>query len=72
VLYETFAAGNEAYGKPTNPDFLLARDELLLFARDRLTVVAFEQGVLTGEYTAVVQRLAAVGRSRPWPPPLTV
>ena len=67
VLYETFAAGNEAYGKPTNSDFLLARDELLQFARNRLTVVAFEQGVIEGERTAVVQRLAAVGRGRRWP-----
>ena len=29
LLYETFAAGNEAYGKPSNPDFLLAPSELL-------------------------------------------
>ena len=70
VLYETFAAGNEAYGKPTNPDFLLARDELLQFARDRLTVVSFEQGVIEGERPAVVQRLAAVGNGRRWPPAL--
>jgi SAM-dependent methyltransferase len=67
LLYETFAVGNEAYGKPSNPDFLLTRDELLRFARDRLTVVAFEQGVLEGEPPAVVQRLAAVGRARRWP-----
>ena len=67
VLYETFAAGNEAFGKPSNPDFLLARDELLDLARDRLTVIAFEQGVIEGERTAVVQRLAAVGRARRWP-----
>jgi len=70
VLYETFAAGNEAYGKPTNPDFLLARDELLDLVRDRLTVIAFEQGVIEGERAAVVQRLAAVGRARRWPPAL--
>ena len=29
LLYETFARGNEAYGRPSNPDFLLRRDELL-------------------------------------------
>jgi SAM-dependent methyltransferase len=72
LLYETFAAGNEAYGKPSNPDFLLAPEELLQLARDRLTVVAFEQGVVEGERTAVVQRLAAVGRARRWPPSLPV
>jgi SAM-dependent methyltransferase len=70
VLYETFAVGNEAYGKPTNPNFLLAPGELLELARGELTVVAFEQGLLAGERIAVVQRLAAVGRGRSWPPPL--
>lgn len=29
ILYETFAIGNEAYGRPSNPDFLLKEDELL-------------------------------------------
>lgn len=28
ILYETFGQGNEVYGKPSNPDFLLAEDEL--------------------------------------------
>ena len=28
LLYETFAMGNEAFGRPSNPDFLLCRDEL--------------------------------------------
>ena len=72
LLYETFAAGNEIYGKPSNPDFLLARDELLRFAHDHLTVVAFEQGVIEGEPRLVVQRLAAVGRARRWPSALPV
>ncbi|MGH8800199.1 MAG: class I SAM-dependent methyltransferase [Casimicrobiaceae bacterium] len=69
-LYETFAAGNEAYGKPANPNFLLSPDELLMLTRDRLTVVAFEQGVVHGARSAVMQRIAAVGRGRRWPPPL--
>src|SRR2546422_10660710 len=46
LLYETFARGNEAYGRPANPDFLLLPDELLQVAAGRLTVVAFEQGYL--------------------------
>lgn len=70
LLYETFAAGNEAYGKPSNPDFLLAQDELLTLVGDELTVIAFEQGAVTGDPPAVLQRLAAVGRGWPWPPPL--
>jgi len=71
LLYETFAEGNEAFGKPANPDFLLARSELLERVRGLLTVVAFEQGAVEGERAAVVQRLAAVGRARRWPPRLS-
>jgi len=71
LLYETFARGNEAYGRPANPDFLLERGELLRLAGDRLAVVAFEQGrVASDGRAAVVQRLAAVGPSRTWPPAL--
>lgn len=68
VLYETFAVGNARYGRPANPAFLLGPDELLSFARDRLTVVAFEQGLVAAPQAAVMQRLAAVGRARAWPP----
>jgi hypothetical protein len=39
--------------------------------RGRLTVIAFEQGrVADAERPAVMQRLAAVGPGRPWPPVL--
>ena len=67
VLYETFAEGNARYGRPANPAFLLTPGELLDFARDRLTVVAFEQGVVAAPQPAVLQRLAAArahGRRR--------
>jgi len=67
-LYETFAAGNEAYGRPSNPQHLLAADELLSLLRERLTIVAFEQGLAGAARPAVMQRIAAVGRGRRWPP----
>jgi SAM-dependent methyltransferase len=73
LLYETFAQGNELHGRPSNPDFLLAPGELLRWAGEAppLTVVAFEQGtVRLPDRSAVVQRLAAVGGARPWPPEL--
>jgi SAM-dependent methyltransferase len=74
LLYETFALGNEAYGRPANPAFLLRPGELLEFAiapPQPLTVVAFEQGLadLSGR-PAIMQRLAAVGTARAWPSPL--
>ena len=72
LLYETFAAGNERYGRPSNPAFLLREGELLDAVRGRLTVIAFEQGRIDGERSAVVQRLAAVGAARAWPSNLPV
>ena len=72
LLYETFASGNEAFGRPTNPDFLLREGELLDVVRDKLTVVAFEQGLVQGtDRPAVVQRVAAVGFAYGWPPRLS-
>ena len=71
LLYETFAAGNEMFGRPANPDFLLQPGELLDAFAPTMTVVAFEQGLVHGpQRRAVVQRLAAVGRGRSWPPEL--
>ncbi len=71
LLYETFAVGNEAHGRPSNPDFLLAPGELLAWSGGWSTVVAFEQGrVREGTRDAVVQRVAAVGTARAWPPAL--
>lgn len=70
-LYDTFARGHEALGRPTNPDFLLERGELLRVVEGRLHVVGYEEGrVAEAGRTAIVQRIAAVGRTRPWPPAL--
>ena len=59
LIYETFARGNERFGRPRNPDFLLRPGELLdAFAM--LTVVAFEQGEVSTPRPSVIQRIAAV------------
>jgi SAM-dependent methyltransferase len=63
LIYETFAAGNERLGKPTNPDFLLRPGELLEAVRGRLTVVAYENLEVSEPRPAVVQRIAAVNVS---------
>jgi hypothetical protein len=60
LIYETFAAGNERYGRPSNPDFLLRPGELLECVRGRLTVVAYEHLEVSGPRPAVVQRICAV------------
>lgn len=58
LLYETFAEGNETVGKPSRPDFLLRRGELMQ-ACGELQVVAYEDGFLA-QPDRFVQRIAAV------------
>ena len=60
LLYETFAAGNERYGKPSNPEFLLLDRELLERCAPLLHVLAFEDGACSTPRLARVQRLAAI------------
>jgi SAM-dependent methyltransferase len=64
LLYETFAAGNAQFGKPSNPDFLLRPGELLaLLAADTANswhVLAFEDGFVEQPKAAMVQRVCAI------------
>jgi SAM-dependent methyltransferase len=64
LLYETFARGNEQFGKPSNPDFLLAPGELLEVARtngpESLRVIAYEDGYIDLPKPAMVQRICAL------------
>ncbi len=64
LLYETFALGNERYGRPSRPDFLLRPGELLDRVQGRLTVVAYEHGLIDIPHPAVIQRIAAVDPRR--------
>lgn len=59
LIYETFAAGNERFGKPSNPDFLLQPGELLETLRGQLRILAFEDLVVSEPRPAAVQRVAA-------------
>jgi len=59
LLYETFAAGNERFGRPRNPDFLLRPGELLDAVRGRLRVLAYEDLDISEPHPAAVQRIAA-------------
>jgi SAM-dependent methyltransferase len=61
LIYETFALGNEQYGRPTNPNFLLKPGELLELARRHsLKVLAYEDIYIDEPKPAMVQRLCAV------------
>jgi len=58
LIYETFMAGNERFGRPKNPAFLLQPGELLA-AFAGLTPIAFEQGYVEAPKAAMIQRLCA-------------
>ncbi|HEY1287714.1 MAG TPA: class I SAM-dependent methyltransferase [Burkholderiales bacterium] len=59
LIYETFMLGNERYGRPSNPNFLLRPGELLeAFAT--LGVVAFEQGTVERPKKAALQRICVI------------
>ena len=59
LIYETFAMGNEKFGRPSNPDFLLAPGELLEAVRGRCQVIAFEDVHVQMPKPAMVQRICA-------------
>ena len=60
LIYETFAVGNERFGKPSNPNFLLHAGELLEAVAGKLTVVAYELAEEQAPRPAVRQRICAV------------
>ncbi|QWD65110.1 SAM-dependent methyltransferase [Polynucleobacter sp. MWH-UH2A] len=61
LIYETFAQGNEQFGRPSNPNFLLKTGELLDLAQGHgLKVLAYEDIYQDEPKPAMVQRLCAV------------
>jgi SAM-dependent methyltransferase len=63
LIWETFADGQQAIGRPSRPDFLLQRGELLRVCQG-WRIVAYEDLFETGDGAGVnprfVQRVAAV------------
>jgi SAM-dependent methyltransferase len=59
LLYETFMEGNERFGKPSRPEFLLKDGELLGLVRGRFSVTAYEARMISQPKMAMVQRIAA-------------
>jgi len=61
LIVETFGQGNEQYGRPSNPRFLLAPQELLELSRharaERFTTVAYESGYVESPRPAIIQRV---------------
>ena len=61
LIYETFAVGNERFGKPSNPNFLLNENELLelVMKQNKFKVIAFESLVLDQPKPSKIQRICA-------------
>lgn len=69
LIYETFAVGNERFGRPANPAFLLRPGELLDAVGGALRVVAYEDGAVETPRPAAVQRICAVRQAPGADPP---
>lgn len=65
LIVETFGAGNEKFGRPRNPRFLLSPGELLDAFAGTLQVVAYEHGIEESPRPAVRQRLCAIRCGKP-------
>ncbi|OUS13919.1 SAM-dependent methyltransferase [Rhodospirillales bacterium 47_12_T64] len=59
LIYETFMDGNERFGRPRNPDFLLRPQELLNSFHGKLDIIAYEETIITEPKPAVIQRICA-------------
>jgi SAM-dependent methyltransferase len=58
LLYQTFMDGNERFGRPSRPEYLLKDGELLDLVRGTFSVTAYEARLISGPM-AMVQRIAA-------------
>ena len=59
LIYETFALGNEKFGKPDNPDFLLRPGELREVFSGKFDIIAFEEVEDRDPRPAMRQRICA-------------
>lgn len=60
LIYETFGVGNQRFGRPSNPNFLLRPGELLEFAAaNGLQVLAYACGEVSEHKPAITQRIVA-------------
>lgn len=67
LIYETFAKGNERFGRPSNPDYLLEPGELYDVVCPSLRVLGYEDVYVDHPKAAMVQRVCACGERFVWP-----
>jgi len=59
LIYDTFAIGNEAYGRPSNPAFLLRPGELSAVFSGLLRILDYSHGLVQQPRPAIRQSLLA-------------
>ncbi len=63
LIYETFAQGQELYGRPRRPEYLLAPGELRDLVPEGWRLLAYEHGLVAGAQPAMRQGVVAVQAS---------
>ena len=69
LFYETFSVGNEKYGSPKNPNYLLKNRELLDIFGNELLPLSFYEGKINGKNISVKQMASfrkGVFEKTPW------
>ena len=64
MICETFMEGNEKYGRPKNPDFLLKKNELKKLSSNNLKLIMFKQGEKINSGKTSMMQKAVFKKSR--------
>ena len=59
LIYETFAEGNEKFGKPQNPNFLLKENELKKLIGEKFSIHKYSSGKILTPQISIKQRCVA-------------
>jgi len=60
LIYETFGVGNEKYGRPSNPKFLLSENEMPNMLMDNFDIVRYQHGFVESPKPAIKQSVIAL------------
>lgn len=60
IIYETFSLGNEKFGKPSNPQYLLDNNELFNLLKDEMRIISYQDGIVSNNVQKCVQRVFAI------------
>ncbi len=63
LIYETYMRGQQKYGRPRNPDFLLEPGELPDWLDAHWRIVAFEQDEAGNPQSGCLQRICAIRKA---------